>query len=339
MLAAVELRRMGVAASRREADRNIVQAIDAVAARLGNTRAVCRKYYIHPVLLDAYMMGETVPTPPPARGGTRRTHPGAALRRDEVVRARISGTENAMNLCKVALSQDCLAAAPAWAQTIDRIQSLAQQEFACSPRTSAVHSAITRRPDRAARDHPASMSLRADRRAAAQHQRARTGELGQRAWHAAIPTLRAQQGPAAGFDVGVMYASIPSSNIRYYGGELRYAIIEGDAVAPAIGVRGSLTKLSGVDQLSLDHARHRSVDLQGLRLPHALCRNRQGLGQQRSQRHRVLAWREVHAQQGLRRRRHQVPGDERQPRRPTRPATSPRTASRPASGSDRAKAG
>jgi len=84
MLAAVELRRMGVAASRREADRNIVQAIDAVAARLGNTRAVCRKYYIHPVLLDAYMMGETVPMPPPVRRGTRRTHPGAALRRDEV---------------------------------------------------------------------------------------------------------------------------------------------------------------------------------------------------------------------------------------------------------------
>src|SRR5256886_6600865 len=67
-----------------------------------------------------------------------------------------------------------------------------------------------------------------------------------------IPTLRAHKGLPAGFDVGVMYASIPSSNIRYYGGELRYAIIEGDAVAPAIGVRGSLTKLSGVDQLALD---------------------------------------------------------------------------------------
>jgi DNA topoisomerase-1 len=84
MLAAVELRHMGVATSRREADRNIIQVIDAVASRLGNTRAVCRKYYIHPVLLDAYMMGETVPRRPPVRLGTRRTHPGAALRRDEV---------------------------------------------------------------------------------------------------------------------------------------------------------------------------------------------------------------------------------------------------------------
>ena len=40
MLAAVELRTMGEAASRREADRNIIRAIDAVAERLGNTRAV-----------------------------------------------------------------------------------------------------------------------------------------------------------------------------------------------------------------------------------------------------------------------------------------------------------
>ena len=83
MLAAVELRRMGEAASRRETERNIIAAIDAVAERLGNTRAVCRKYYIHPVLLEAYRMGDTVPHPPPRGRGRRRR--GAALRRDEVL--------------------------------------------------------------------------------------------------------------------------------------------------------------------------------------------------------------------------------------------------------------
>jgi len=83
MLAAVELRRRGEAASRREADRNIIGAIDAVAERLGNTRSVCRKYYVHPALIDAYRMGETIPQPPPVRR-TRRHH-GAALRRDEVI--------------------------------------------------------------------------------------------------------------------------------------------------------------------------------------------------------------------------------------------------------------
>jgi len=84
MLAAVELRRMGSAASRREADRNLIAAIDAVAERLGNTRAVCRKYYVHPAVLHAYLMGRVVPTPPPVRRNRHR-RPGAALRRDEVL--------------------------------------------------------------------------------------------------------------------------------------------------------------------------------------------------------------------------------------------------------------
>ncbi len=85
MLAAVELRRMGPAASRREADRNILRALDAVSARLGNTRAVCRKYYVHPGLLRAYLMGETAPLPKPmSRRRGRRARPAAALRRDEV---------------------------------------------------------------------------------------------------------------------------------------------------------------------------------------------------------------------------------------------------------------
>ena len=85
MLAAVELRAMGPAASRREADRSILRAVDAVAERLGNTRAVCRKYYVHPALLHAYLFGRTVPQPlaisPRAKP---RTRAGGALRRDEV---------------------------------------------------------------------------------------------------------------------------------------------------------------------------------------------------------------------------------------------------------------
>ena len=86
MLAAVELRTMGPASSRREADRNIVRAIDAVSARLGNTRAVCRKYYVHPALVHAYLLGHTAPlSPTPASRGPRREQPTAALRRDEVV--------------------------------------------------------------------------------------------------------------------------------------------------------------------------------------------------------------------------------------------------------------
>lgn len=49
--------------------RNVVRAIDSVAARLGNTRAVCRGSYIHPDVLDGYRHGVTIAV---ARQGPRR---------------------------------------------------------------------------------------------------------------------------------------------------------------------------------------------------------------------------------------------------------------------------
>jgi DNA topoisomerase I len=84
MHAALALQAMGPAASRREADRNIVKALDIVCERLGNTRAVCRKYYVHPALIDAYLMGRTVSVPGPAARLHVRRHATPALRRDEV---------------------------------------------------------------------------------------------------------------------------------------------------------------------------------------------------------------------------------------------------------------
>jgi len=40
--------------------RRLVKAIESVAWRLGNTKAVCRKSYIHPAILGAYLEGETI---------------------------------------------------------------------------------------------------------------------------------------------------------------------------------------------------------------------------------------------------------------------------------------
>jgi DNA topoisomerase-1 len=37
------------------AKRNVTRAIERVAERLGNTKAVCRKCYVHPAIVDAYM--------------------------------------------------------------------------------------------------------------------------------------------------------------------------------------------------------------------------------------------------------------------------------------------
>jgi DNA topoisomerase-1 len=85
MLAARELFRLGPAKSQREAERNMIRAVDAVAKRLGNTRAVCRKYYVHPGLVRAYLQGLTAPLSSAASPShTPRQQPSAALRRDEV---------------------------------------------------------------------------------------------------------------------------------------------------------------------------------------------------------------------------------------------------------------
>jgi DNA topoisomerase-1 len=83
MLAVSALRASGPPASEREARRNVNSVLDQVARRLGNTRAVCRQYYVHPAVIAAYHRGVTAPTPPKNRRGRER--PSAALRRDEVL--------------------------------------------------------------------------------------------------------------------------------------------------------------------------------------------------------------------------------------------------------------
>lgn len=42
------------AANEQEAKKNVVSVLDAVSKKLGNTRTVCRKYYVHPGLIDLY---------------------------------------------------------------------------------------------------------------------------------------------------------------------------------------------------------------------------------------------------------------------------------------------
>jgi len=54
--------------------RTIVQAIDTVAARLGNTRAVSRKCYIHPGVFEAFREGVTIANPRPKPGAARQAN-------------------------------------------------------------------------------------------------------------------------------------------------------------------------------------------------------------------------------------------------------------------------
>ncbi|MGA8937901.1 MAG: DNA topoisomerase IB, partial [Acidobacteriaceae bacterium] len=57
VLAAMTLRDFEPTDTETQLKKNIVEAIKSVAQRLGNTPAVCRKCYIHPAVLDAYLTG------------------------------------------------------------------------------------------------------------------------------------------------------------------------------------------------------------------------------------------------------------------------------------------
>jgi DNA topoisomerase I len=80
MQAAAALREIGPAETERDRKANIVRAVDQVAERLGNTRAVCRNYYIHPAILGEYMQGRVVP----AVKRRRRAQTENRLRDDEI---------------------------------------------------------------------------------------------------------------------------------------------------------------------------------------------------------------------------------------------------------------
>jgi len=80
--AAKALSEMPQPESERERNANIVSAIDEVARRLGNTRAVCRHYYVHPRVIEAYREGIVAEIPPP--GDVKRRPRRGALRREEV---------------------------------------------------------------------------------------------------------------------------------------------------------------------------------------------------------------------------------------------------------------
>jgi DNA topoisomerase I len=62
VLAARALQTLESPGSPTHAKKNLVQAVEAVAGVLGNTAAICRKSYVHPAVLDAYVDGSLVQT-------------------------------------------------------------------------------------------------------------------------------------------------------------------------------------------------------------------------------------------------------------------------------------
>lgn len=70
--------------SETQAKRNVAQAIDTVAQRLGNTRTICKKCYVHPEIIDAYL-DKTLFAMPELRVEPRHAASETDLRPEEAV--------------------------------------------------------------------------------------------------------------------------------------------------------------------------------------------------------------------------------------------------------------
>jgi DNA topoisomerase I len=81
VLACAVLQEFEAFESQTQAKKNVVQAIKDVALRLGNTPSVCRKSYVHPVVLDTYFRGAMINT---VKQKVERETAPHALREEEV---------------------------------------------------------------------------------------------------------------------------------------------------------------------------------------------------------------------------------------------------------------
>jgi hypothetical protein len=67
-----------------------------------------------------------------------------------------------------------------------------------------------------------------------------------------MPKIHLQVGlPIIPIDLGIVYGEAPSTNIKYTGYEVKWSILQGSAVSPAIALRGAYTTVTGVTDLDI----------------------------------------------------------------------------------------
>jgi DNA topoisomerase-1 len=104
VLAALALKELEIFETAAQARRNLRAAIERVSARLGNTPAICRKCYIHPEVLRAYLDGKlALQTKSEVEtqlvGELARLHPEEAALL-AMLRARLRQSEAGLKVCE-----------------------------------------------------------------------------------------------------------------------------------------------------------------------------------------------------------------------------------------------
>ena len=61
------------------------------------------------------------------------------------------------------------------------------------------------------------------------------------------------KGLSGGWDIGGFVSKVPSTNVSVAGVQVKYALLEGNAITPAIAVRGSHSRMGGVSGMTLNN--------------------------------------------------------------------------------------
>lgn len=61
------------------------------------------------------------------------------------------------------------------------------------------------------------------------------------------------KGLSGGWDVGGFVAKVPANNVSATGVHVKYALLEGNAITPAIAIRGSYSRMGGVSGMTLSN--------------------------------------------------------------------------------------
>jgi hypothetical protein len=64
--------------------------------------------------------------------------------------------------------------------------------------------------------------------------------------------------PVIPIDLGIVYGTAPGTDVKLVGYELKWAILKGSTLSPAVAIRGAYTKLSGIDVFDIST---KSLDL------------------------------------------------------------------------------
>jgi len=65
--------------------------------------------------------------------------------------------------------------------------------------------------------------------------------------------LSVSKGLSGGWDVGGFMSNVASTNVSVAGVHVKYALLEGNAITPAIAIRGSHSRMSGVSGMQLNN--------------------------------------------------------------------------------------